>query len=140
MVTGAFSIFLTRSDPGRPPKGEAVKICEIPITESLLRLYHGHGSLATSSDSSSVTYQESPTAKERRIFYAYSSPFIRDLQCEQEKVVLIGHYETQYQIELEWINDELIEKPIKFYKYCLQTEEYKNRITDWGIPTSKICN
>ena len=66
------------------------------------------------------------------IFSAYSSPGVKDIKCEQSEVILI-FYPGDYQeaLSLDWIRNELVYKPLSFYKSHLKTPEYWDEVSDW---------
>ena len=105
--------------------------CQLTENNAVIRLYEVRGSSVTTSDSWSVTYQE-PNSFKKTIFSAYSSPGVKDIKCEQSEVILI-FYPGDYQeaLSLDWIGNELVHKPLSFYKSHLKTPEYWDDISDW---------
>jgi hypothetical protein len=105
--------------------------CQLTENNAVIRLYEVHGSSVTTPDSWSVTYQE-PSSSKKTIFSAYSSPAVKDIKCEQSEVIFI-FYPGDYQeaLALDWIRNELVNKPLSFYKSHLKTPEYWDEVSDW---------
>ena len=105
--------------------------CQLTENNAMIQLDEDHGSSVTTSDTWSVTYQE-PSSSKKTIFSAYSSPAVKDIKCEQNKVTLI-FYPGDYQeaLSLDWIRDELVYKPLSFSKSHLKTPEYWDEVSDW---------
>lgn len=99
--------------------------------KAIVRLYEVHGSSVTTSDSWLVTYQE-PSSPEKTILSAYSSPGMKDINCKQSDVILV-FYPGDYQesLPLNWIRNELIHKPLSFYKSHLRSPEYWDEVSGW---------
>jgi len=57
---------------------------------------------------------------------------VKDIKCEQSEVILV-FYPGDYQeaLSLDWIRNELINKPLSFYKSHLKTPEYWDKVSDW---------
>ena len=105
--------------------------CQLTENNAVVRLYEYHGSSITTSDSWLITYQE-PNSLKKTIFSAYSSPPVKNIECEQSEVILI-FYPGDYQesLSLDWIRNKLVNKPLSFYKDHLKTPEYWDDISDW---------
>ena len=105
--------------------------CQLTENNAIVRLYEHHGSSFTTSDSWSVTYQELDSTK-KTIFSSYSSPGVKEIKCEQSEVTFV-FYPGDYQesISLDWIRNELVHKPLSFYKSHLKTPEYWNEVSEW---------
>ena len=125
------SVIFCRIWGARTSTDSFVKECQLIENKAVVRLYEHHGSSVTTSDSWSVTYQE-PDSSENTIFSAYSIPGVKDIDCEQSEVALI-FYPGDYQesLTLDWIQNELVHKPLSFYKSHLKTQEYWDNVSDW---------
>jgi hypothetical protein len=104
--------------------------CQIPQDEGILRLYTTHGSSVTTADWWKVTYQTSKS-KESTIFSSYSSPGIKDIECAQDEVIFIFYPDEHTAIPISWIKEELIFKPVSFYKSELKSLEYQEEVSTW---------
>ena len=104
--------------------------CQMPGNGATLRLFVRRGSSATTSDTYSITYQR-PGAVEKGIFSAYSSPFVDDLICEQDQDTLIHDPNKPVTLSLRLIEEELVNKPLRFYKGELRSPEYRDAVSDW---------
>jgi hypothetical protein len=111
--------------------GDMVSQCQIISNNAIVRLYQFSGSHATTSDAYTVTYQ-GKDKDETKIFHSYSSPAIRSIKCEENQVVLDG-YGSSYLIVLpvEWIEEELVNVPLDFYKFKLRSTEYEEEVSRW---------
>jgi hypothetical protein len=104
--------------------------CQIPQDEGVLRLYVTHGSSMTTSDSWTVTYQKSKI-KKSTIFSSYSSPGIKNIECGQDQVVFTFYPNEPISIPVSWIKEELIFRPVRFYKSELRSSEYRDEVSTW---------
>ena len=131
IVLLAGSVILGRVLAARTRTDSLVTECQLTENNAVVRLYEHHGSSVTTSDSSSITYQE-PGSFKKTIFSAYSSPGVKNIKCERSKVILI-FYPGDYQesLSLDWIKNELVHKPLTFYKAHLKTPEYWDEVSDW---------
>ena len=127
------AVFGSRKIPNKP-----TQICHIPDSTITIRFYY-HDSIggATGSDRFSVTYQDE-TAPENGIFFAYSSPIITSVTCRKDGVILNQLHEEPIFLPLSWIQEDLLEHPLRFYKGRLETLEYTDDVRGWSstfIPT-----
>ncbi len=127
------ALFVSRKIPNKP-----TQICHIPDSTITIRFYY-HDSIggATGSDRFSVTYQDE-IVPEKGIFYAYSSPFITSVTCRKDGVMLNQLQEKPIFLPLLWIQEDLLEHPLRFYKGRLETLEYADDVRGWAstfIPT-----
>ena len=104
--------------------------CELPKDGGVLRLSTTHGSSVTTSDSWTVSYQTSKR-KKYTIFSSYSSPGIKNIECGQDQVVFIFYPNEPIIIPLSWIKEELIFRPVTFYKSELRSPEYREEVSTW---------
>ncbi|MEP6896244.1 MAG: hypothetical protein ABI986_11615 [Chloroflexota bacterium] len=125
------SVIFLRVLGNRTSANSFVTECQLTENNAIVRLYEVHGSSVTTSDSWSVTYQE-PSSIEKTIFSAYSSPGVKNIKCKQSEVILV-FYPGDYQesLSLDWIQNELVHKPLSFYKSHLKTPEYWDNVSDW---------
>lgn len=85
---------------GDPSRETLLQECEIPDSESTIRLYLGVSSLNTNPDWFTVTYQPTHSAAERQFFYSHASPTIRGIYCHQgEVIVATGHNNRHFEVE-----------------------------------------
>ncbi len=103
--------------------------CQIQSNNATVRLYIFNGSSATTSDAYTVTYQKKDRS-EKRIFDAYSSPFITDLECEKDQVILF-QYDEKIVLPIRWIENELVHRPLKFQYGQLRSLEYEAEVSTW---------
>jgi hypothetical protein len=111
-------------------KSELLAECQIPKDGGVLRLSTAHGSSVTTSDSWTVSYQTSKR-KKYTIFSSYSSPGIKNIECGQDEVVFIFYPNEPITIPLSWIKEELIFRPVMFYKSELRSPEYREEVSTW---------
>lgn len=112
--------------------GQPRQTCVFGQENEWVRLYVGGSSHATTSDRYILAYQKAGSS-EKIFFSAYSSPTIKELKCggDQMTIVEFGPNPDTYTISLAWIKDELVNRPLKFYKMTLQTPEYKDKVSTW---------
>ena len=104
--------------------------CQIPKDGGVLRLSVTHGSSMTTSDSWTVSYQTSKR-KKYTIFSSYSSPGIKNIECKQDQVVFTFYPNEPTTIPISWIKEELIFRPVTFYKSELRSPEYREEVSTW---------
>jgi hypothetical protein len=95
-------------------RGKPAAKCEL-ADHAMVRLYISHGSSATTSDACSVRFQEAGWPFERRIFYAYSSPWVENIVCKGDKVELIMHGEG-LTLSADRIRNVLVYQPLEYGK------------------------
>ena len=109
------------------------QICSIPETGEILRFYlHESQGGATTSDGYAVRYEDE-TTPETTIFYAYSSPGIASIECQQDAVLLLDYHRDPIVLPLKWIQTELVHESIKIYKSRLESPTYEDDVRDWGV-------
>ena len=132
VVSFSFSHLMPRNS--LPP----TQTCLIPGTNGIVRFYsyESRGG-ATVSDGYGVTYEDNETP-ETSIFYSYSSPGISAIECRNDAVLLKDRFRSPYVLSIQWIHDDLVHEPLRFYKGALRNVKYGNAIEGWEgvyVPT-----
>jgi len=102
-------------------------------------IYHSSGG-ATTSDSNSVYIQKDKSLFEREIWSAYSSPFISDIKCDKDSLIInTDSYlpeQRYFKFSSEPLENELVKKPISFYKF----QDYSQSKPEWAFQGEKDFN
>ena len=102
-------------------------------------IYHSTGG-ATTSDSNSVYIQKDKSLFERGIWSAYSSPFISEIKCEGDNLIIkTDSYSSEnkyFKYSSEQLTNELIERPIHLYK----GQDHTQSEPEWAIQGEKDFN
>lgn len=93
----------------------------------IIREYISRGSHATTSDANSIYAQIKNYPIERLIWSAYSSPFVKEIECLENNLIIKTTSNDPdfmvYEFSIEKIRIDLINEPIKIYKGRYHTEE-----------------
>lgn len=102
-------------------------------------IYRSSGG-ATTSDSTSVYIQEGKSLFERRVWSAYSSPFISEMKCDEDSLIINTDYylpELKYfKFSSEQLTGELVVQPIRLYK----GNDWSQSKPEWAIQGEKDGN
>lgn len=105
---------------------ELIFTCKLD-NELTIRAYYFHGSHATTSDSNSVHVQFRSQPYERIVWYAYSSPFIKEISCEEDILRIKPNSEyhlDSFSISADEIRNDLVDNPIHLYKGQLENRKF----------------
>ena len=111
---GIWLLLPGRNIAGDPWSETLTDECVAVESGERIRLYEGNGG-ATVASWYSVTIDPGIFARERQFFYAYSSPQIDTLRCENGEVVLVG-LDQSFSFPIEKIYREMFDKPMVLYR------------------------
>lgn len=96
----------------------------------IIRSYYNHGSSVTTSDTNSVYAQYKSQPFERAIWRAYSSPFISEISCDGDSILIVTSSDdpdiNSFSISAHEIKNDLVKDPIGIYKGKRDDAAFRN--------------
>ena len=111
---GIWFLIPGRNIAGNPQSEILIDECVAVESGERIRLYRGDGG-ATVAYWYSLTMDPGMFARERQFFYAYSSPQIDNLRCENGEVTLVGLSQS-FSFPVEKIYREMFDRPMILYR------------------------
>jgi hypothetical protein len=117
IALGLYLLVPGRNTFGNPAFERELQRCRIPGAGEIVRLYEGNGG-ATTAFWYTVTHEGGWSSPERQIFYTYSIPEIRRVECRKGAVEIRfwdGFEENRESLEIDRIRKDLRARPLGWW-------------------------
>jgi hypothetical protein len=118
-----------------------IEECQVPHLEATARLFQGPSSSMTTSDSYHVMLRKQDEPFSRQVFYAYSSPVIAGIECDDAGLTLQSPFKEPIHLPTEDLQHVYLSEALRYYKGNLLSDAERReqlRITAYQSAASTV--